>query len=135
MPEEEDTRERLKAALWFSVGKIVDEETMKRQRNATPQFIGALTDMVYTQIENVAKDLESFSNHAGRTTVTTDDVLLLARRNEDLHGIIKQVVDQQKAEKAAQATGKSRNEGEICAVRRDRGPRWSGRRKRSACTC
>ncbi|KAL8363872.1 hypothetical protein RB601_009568 [Gaeumannomyces tritici] len=108
MPEEGDTRERLKAALWFSVGKIVDEETMKRQRNATPQFIGALTDMVYTQIENVAKDLESFSNHAGRTTVTTDDVLLLARRNEDLHGIIKQVVDQQKAEKAAQATGKSR---------------------------
>ncbi|KAL8327611.1 hypothetical protein RB597_003777 [Gaeumannomyces tritici] len=66
MPEEGDTRERLKAALWFSIGKIVDEETMKRQRNATPQFIGALTDMVYTQIENVAKDLESFSNHAGR---------------------------------------------------------------------
>ncbi|KLU88413.1 hypothetical protein MAPG_07398 [Magnaporthiopsis poae ATCC 64411] len=108
MPEEDDTRERLKAALWFSVGKIVDEETMKRQRNATPQFIGALTDMVYTQIETVAKDLESFCNHAGRTTVTTDDVLLLARRNEDLHGIIKQVVDQQKAEKAAQAKGKSR---------------------------
>lgn len=49
--------------------------------------------------ESVAGDLESFSRHAGRTTVTTDDVLLLARRNEDLHGIIKDFVDQQKAAK------------------------------------
>ncbi|KAI6351252.1 hypothetical protein MCOR25_010050 [Pyricularia grisea] len=106
MDEEEDTRERLKAALWFAVGKIVDEETMKKQRNATPQFIGALTDMVFTQIENVAKDLESFSSHAGRSTITTDDVLLLARRNEDLHNIIKQEVDQQKANKAKARKGK-----------------------------
>jgi centromere protein S len=50
--------------------------------------------------ENVAIDLESFSQHAGRTTVTTDDVLLLARRNADLHGMIKDCVDKQKASKA-----------------------------------
>lgn len=50
--------------------------------------------------ENVATDLESFSRHAGRTTVTTDDVLLLARRNRDLHAIIKDFVDEQKADKA-----------------------------------
>lgn len=67
-----------------------------------------MAEPVFPNQETVAKDLESFCNHAGRTTVTTDDVLLLARRNEDLHGIIKQVVDQQKAEKAAQAKGKSR---------------------------
>jgi len=55
--------------------------------------------------ENVALDLESFSHHAGRTTVTTDDVLLLARRNQDLYGIIKEAVDEQKA---AKAKGKSK---------------------------
>lgn len=55
--------------------------------------------------ENVALDLESFSHHAGRTTVTTDDVLLLARRNQDLYGIIKESVDEQKA---AKAKGKSK---------------------------
>lgn len=104
---EEDVRERLKAALWFAVGKIVDEESMRRNRNATPQFIGALTEMVWTQIENVAVDLESFSRHANRTTVTTDDVLLLARRNQDLHGIIKDVVDEQKAAKVAKGKSKS----------------------------
>ncbi|KAK1770319.1 kinetochore component CENP-S-domain-containing protein [Phialemonium atrogriseum] len=97
---DEEVRERLKAALWFAVGKMVDEESLRRNRNATPQFIGALTEMVWAQIENVALDLESFSHHAGRTTVTTDDVLLLARRNQDLFGIIKEAVDQQKASKA-----------------------------------
>lgn len=50
--------------------------------------------------ESVAMDLESFSRHAGRSTITTDDVLLLARRNSDLHGIIKDFVDKKKAEKA-----------------------------------
>ena len=74
--------QRLKAALWFSIGKIVDEETLKLGVNATPQFIGALTEMVWAQIgtilgeailkhrnvksaaENVSQDLESFSKCA-----------------------------------------------------------------------
>ncbi|KAJ8125427.1 hypothetical protein O1611_g8212 [Lasiodiplodia mahajangana] len=106
---DEDIQERLKAALWFAVGKMVDEETLRRNRNVTPQFIGALTEMVWSQIENVALDLESFSRHAGRSTVTTDDVLLLARRNGDLHSIIKDFVDREKAAKVKEkGKGKSR---------------------------
>ncbi|KAI0119909.1 kinetochore component CENP-S-domain-containing protein [Nemania sp. FL0031] len=104
---DEDVRERLKAALWFAVGKMVDEETLRRNRNVTPQFIGALTELAWTQIENVALDLESFSRHAGRSTVTTDDVLLLARRNNDLHGIIKDFVDRGKVANV-KGKGKSR---------------------------
>ncbi|KAK0627005.1 kinetochore component CENP-S-domain-containing protein [Immersiella caudata] len=96
---EEERRERLKAALWFSVGKIVDEESVRKNRNATPQFIGALTEMLWTQLENIAIDLESFSNHAGRTNISTDDVLLLARRNEDLYAMIKDTVEKLKAQK------------------------------------
>ncbi|KAK8143164.1 hypothetical protein G3M48_007627, partial [Beauveria asiatica] len=46
----EDDRDRLKSALWYAVGQIVDEECMRRNRNATPQFIGALTELVWTQI-------------------------------------------------------------------------------------
>jgi hypothetical protein len=41
--------QRLKAALWFAVGKIVDEESLRLGVNATPQFIGALTEMVWAQ--------------------------------------------------------------------------------------
>ncbi|KAL2262702.1 hypothetical protein VTK26DRAFT_353 [Humicola hyalothermophila] len=106
--QDDEVRERLKAALWFAIGKMVDEESLRRNRNATPQFIGALTDIVWHQIENVATDLESFSRHAGRTTVTTDDVLLLARRNQDLYSIIKDSIDREKAAKA-KGKGKARS--------------------------
>ena len=107
------------------MGQIVDEECLRRNRNATPQFIGALTEMVWTQIgtsffgggglpqpiserrfakkltltsvENVAIDLESFCNHANRANVTTDDVLLLARKNPDLGQIMAGFVEERKA--------------------------------------
>ncbi|KOS18481.1 putative fungistatic metabolite [Escovopsis weberi] len=103
------TATRLKSALWYAVGQIVDEESMKRGRNATPQFIGALTEMVWAQIENVAADLESFSEHAGRTTVTTDDVLLLARKNPDLQRIMRAFVEEAKGEREGRkGKGKAR---------------------------
>ncbi|KAG0648394.1 Centromere S [Hyphodiscus hymeniophilus] len=106
MAEMDDAlRERLKASLWFSIGKIVDEESLRLDMNATPQFIGALTEMVWEQI-----DLESFSRHAGRTTVTTDDVLLVTRRNDALHDIMKDFVDKEKAE-SGKGAGKPRGKG------------------------
>jgi centromere protein S len=57
--------------------------------------------------ENVAVDLESFSRHAGRTTVTADDVLLVTRRNDALHGIIKDFIDKERA-KAGKGKGRGR---------------------------
>lgn len=56
----------------------------------------------------MALDLESFSRHAKRTTVQTDDVLLLARRNADLHNIIKDFVDEQNAAKVAKGKGRAK---------------------------
>ncbi|KAG5938986.1 hypothetical protein E4U59_003409 [Claviceps monticola] len=100
-PSPEDDAQRLKAALWFAVGQIVDEECLRRNRNATPQFIGSLTELVWTQIENIAIDLESFANHASRENVTTEDVLLLARKNPDLQGIMADFVQERKDIKAA----------------------------------
>ncbi|KKA29512.1 hypothetical protein TD95_001569 [Thielaviopsis punctulata] len=100
MDDSEAQQERLKTALWFAVGKIVDQELVVNNRSATPQFIGALTEMVWTllgtAIENVAVDLESFASHAGRSTVTTDDVLLLTRRNPDLQNIIRGFIEQER---------------------------------------
>ncbi|KAL2212185.1 hypothetical protein CC79DRAFT_1364469 [Sarocladium strictum] len=107
-----EDRERLKSALWYAVGQIVDEEALRRNRNATPQFIGALTEMAWMQIENVATDLESFCNHASRTTVTTDDVLLLARKNPDLHSIMEEYVDELHVEREAlKGKAKSKEKG------------------------
>lgn len=50
MSQDEALMERLKASLWFSIGKIVDEETVRLNTTATPQFIGAMTEMVWAQI-------------------------------------------------------------------------------------
>ncbi|KAL4794219.1 kinetochore component CENP-S-domain-containing protein [Aspergillus venezuelensis] len=88
--------ERLKSALWLSIGKIVDEETMKLGVNATPQFIGALTELVWVQIETASQDLESFAKHAGRSTINVSDVMMLARRNEGLESILRAFVDRQR---------------------------------------
>ncbi|KAI8935018.1 hypothetical protein NX059_008683 [Plenodomus lindquistii] len=79
-----EREERLKSALWYSIGQFVDEECLTSDLNATPQFIGALTELVYTQIANTSRDLEVFSAHAGRKVITTDDVMLLTRRNQQL---------------------------------------------------
>ncbi|KAL1990101.1 hypothetical protein VTN49DRAFT_6682 [Thermomyces lanuginosus] len=100
--EAQALEERLKSALWLAIGKIVDEETLEMGVNATPQFIGALTEMVWAQIETVSQDLESFARHAGRSTINVSDVMLLARRNEGLQSILQAYVDRQK-ELAARA--------------------------------
>ncbi|MCJ1286400.1 hypothetical protein MMC26_005745 [Xylographa opegraphella] len=93
--DEDALQERLKAALWYSIGKIVDEETLKLGVNATPQFIGALTEMVWAQIGTPCpgQDLESFAKHAGRGVVGVDDVMLLARRNDGLEAVLRAFVD------------------------------------------
>ena len=44
---------------------------------------------------NAAIDLESFAKHAGRSNIKTDDVLLLARRNEGLHEHLKKKAAEQ----------------------------------------
>lgn len=55
MPEatsETDTQlgDRLKSTLWYHVGQVVDEETINLGVNATPQYIGSLTELVWAQI-------------------------------------------------------------------------------------
>ncbi|KAF3296418.1 hypothetical protein TWF132_011011 [Orbilia oligospora] len=86
----------------------VDEACLDLSVNATPQFIGSLTELAWVQLDNIAKDLENFAKHANRSTVSTADVLLLARKNPDLHGLLQKVVDDEAAERAAKAAGKSR---------------------------
>ncbi|KAH4210630.1 hypothetical protein HBH98_109590 [Parastagonospora nodorum] len=84
-----EREERLKSALWYTIGQYIDEECLTSDLNATPQFIGALTELVYTQIANTSRDLEVFAKHAGRKAINTDDVMLLTRRNDALESMLK----------------------------------------------
>lgn len=82
--------ERLKAALWYAMGQTVDSIAVAQDINATPHFIGGLSEMVWGQIQNVAQDLEAFAKHNGRTTINSKDVVLLSRRNDGLKDILAQ---------------------------------------------
>ncbi|KAJ9501539.1 MHF histone-fold complex component [Exophiala xenobiotica] len=97
--EAETLQKKLRSALWFQIGKIVDEESINLGVNATPQFIGSLMELVWAQIANAAIDLESFAKHAGRTTIRTDDVMLLSRRNEGLETILRKELKKLEQEK------------------------------------
>ncbi|RKF80672.1 Inner kinetochore subunit mhf1 [Golovinomyces cichoracearum] len=112
-----DVTERLKATLWHNVGTLVTSEAQKLSNqhempiSATPQFIGALTEMVWIQIENVAMDLEAFARHAGRSTIGTDDVLLLTRRNEELEGVLREWIEAEVRRKSEGAGKKTNSKG------------------------
>lgn len=42
--------QKLRSALWFQIGNLVDEESINLGVNATPQFIGSLMELVWAQI-------------------------------------------------------------------------------------
>ncbi|KAF1351384.1 kinetochore component CENP-S-domain-containing protein [Delphinella strobiligena] len=94
-----DKVERLKSALWHAVGGIVDALSLDQNINATPQFIGALTELVWSQIYNSGRDLEAFTKHAGRSTIDTKDVMLLTRRNEGLQELLQNCLNEIVAKK------------------------------------
>ncbi|KAJ5712505.1 apoptosis-inducing TAF9-like domain 1 family protein [Penicillium malachiteum] len=81
---EKNEIERLKTGLYDCIVKIVEEETFKLEATATPQFTNALLELAWSHLESTIVDVEAFAKHAGRSTVTPADVLMLCRRNEGL---------------------------------------------------
>lgn len=88
--DDASNEERLKSALWYSLGKTVDEVTLGEDANAAPHFIGGLMELVAAKLTLVAGDMESFAIHAGRSTINSKDVILLARNNEGLRSILEE---------------------------------------------
>ena len=41
-----EKQERLKAALWYSVGQTIDSVSLAKDINATSHYIGALSEML-----------------------------------------------------------------------------------------
>lgn len=48
-----EKQQRLKNALWYSTGKTVDHIAIEKGINATPLFIGGLSEMLWAQIGTV----------------------------------------------------------------------------------
>ncbi|XP_065830429.1 centromere protein S-like [Oscarella lobularis] len=83
-----ETRQRLKAATHYTVGKLCEDLASEWEDETSyrfsPQFVAALAETTFRQAQVVALDLESFSKHAKRTIINADDVEMCARRNDSL---------------------------------------------------
>ncbi|KAM6046190.1 centromere protein S [Theristicus caerulescens] len=76
--------QRLKAAVHYTVGCLCQDVAEDKEMQFSKQTIAAISEITFRQCENFAKDLEMFARHAKRSTVTTEDVKLLARRSNSL---------------------------------------------------
>ncbi|OQR74815.1 centromere protein S-like [Tropilaelaps mercedesae] len=85
---DEDTLVRYQVAVHYSVGNIIEGYTPETPTDAITKFdretIAAIAQVVFRKIGILARDLEAFAKHAKRNRVTTDDVILCARRNPSL---------------------------------------------------
>lgn len=77
-----------------AVGKMTDEVCSELDNvSASTNFIAALTSYVMLQAETIANDAEAFAGHRGSKTIETKDVLLCTRKNDLLHELLKESID------------------------------------------
>ncbi|KAM7005706.1 centromere protein S [Tautogolabrus adspersus] len=82
--DRDESQQRLKAAVHFTVGRLCQKSGEDHRREFSRQVIAAMAETAFRQSDIFAKDLEAFSRHAKRSTVSTEDVKLLARRSTAL---------------------------------------------------
>ncbi|CAO3613223.1 unnamed protein product [Cunninghamella blakesleeana] len=85
---DKEQEKRLQIAVWKVVDQICKEESSKLGLAISKEYIVSLATLVYKQMETFGLDVEAFTRHAHRSTINMDDVLLCARRNDDLYELL-----------------------------------------------
>ncbi|XP_065594185.1 centromere protein S [Cyrtonyx montezumae] len=76
--------QRLRAAVHYTAGCLCQGVAEDKGVQFSKQTVAAISEITFRQCENFARDLEMFARHAKRSTVTSEDVKLLARRSNSL---------------------------------------------------
>ena len=76
-----DEKLRFKATLLYGIGEFSSSLGSGKGIQFCSKFLTGLTEISMQIIMLLATDLEKFSKHAKRTTVSVDDVKLYSRRN------------------------------------------------------
>ncbi|KAF0034825.1 hypothetical protein F2P81_012583 [Scophthalmus maximus] len=106
------TCQRLKAAVHFTVGRLCQKLGENHRRVFSRQAIAAIAETTFRQCDIFAKDLEAFARHAKRSTVSTEDVKLVARRSTALSIYIQnksEELNQEQRELKKKNTGKRKS--------------------------
>nr|XP_012804433.2 centromere protein S-like [Jaculus jaculus] len=109
-------QQRLKAAVHYTMGCLCNEVALDKEVQFSKQTIAAISEVTFQQCEHFAKDLEMFARHAKRSTISTEDVKLLARRSNSLlkyitekNEEIAQLNQEQKAKKKKKLENETKN--------------------------
>ncbi|WCJ36349.1 Histone superfamily protein [Euphorbia peplus] len=87
--EDDSVSELLRDRFRLSTISIAEAEAKKNGMEISEPVIACISDLAFRYAEHLAKDVELFSQHAGRKTVTMEDVILSAHRNEHLTASIR----------------------------------------------
>eukprot|EP00899_Mesostigma_viride_P017203 jgi/Mesvir1/25484/Mv01744-RA.1 len=98
--------ERLRERMQVSVYKIAETEAEKAGVELSKEAANALAGLTFKFTELLARDLEQFAHHAGRKSVSADDVILAARRAPDVRKQLEAVAARISAGKRSAAEDK-----------------------------
>jgi centromere protein S len=74
----------LKLELHRSIGMIAKEKAI----SLTPEVHLVMSELLFEQIKSFGRDLELFSKHGKRSTITIDDLKLLMRKLPGIQDIL-----------------------------------------------
>ncbi|KAF1798576.1 kinetochore component CENP-S-domain-containing protein [Mucor lusitanicus] len=87
--QDEQPNQRLQTAVWHQVNEIVKDQVAKHlNKDVSEAFVASLAEVVMTQMQTMATDLEAFAVHGKRAVISMEDVKLCARRNDSLYELI-----------------------------------------------
>lgn len=75
----------LRASIHYAVAKICETEAQEAGIFVSKSTVATLTELCLRHSRTLAEDLEHFAQHARRTKVTPDDVMLCARKDPGFH--------------------------------------------------
>ncbi|XP_050221314.1 protein MHF1 homolog isoform X1 [Mercurialis annua] len=87
--EDESVNELLRDRFRLSAISIAETEAKNIGMEISEPIIACISDLAFKYTEQLAKDLELFAQHASRKTVSMDDVILSAHRNEHVAALLR----------------------------------------------
>ncbi|KAK9926539.1 hypothetical protein M0R45_023764 [Rubus argutus] len=95
--EDDSVSELLRDRFRLSTISIAEAEAKRSGMEISGPVMACISDLAFKFTEQLAKDLELFSQHAGRKSANMEDVILCAHRNEHLAALLRSYRDDLKA--------------------------------------
>ncbi|KAM5571523.1 protein MHF1 [Rosa sericea] len=95
--EDDSVSEVLRDRFRLSTISIAEAEAKRRGMEISEPVVACISDLAFKFTEQLAKDLELFTQHAGRKSANMEDVILCAHRNEHLAALLRSYRDDLKA--------------------------------------